>query len=85
MNCVIVFGWFGWREGKLVFEIKVCKNEIIDVVFCCFKCFIVKDGVLVEVKKCKYYEKLSVKCKKKFEVVCKRKFQEDLNNMNFSE
>ena len=49
------------REGKLVSETKVRKNETIDAALRRFKRSIAKDGVLAEVKKRKHYEKPSVK------------------------
>lgn len=63
-----------WREGKRMLKIVVCKNEFLEDVFCCFKRLVFKIGIFVEVRKCEFYEKLSVKCKKKFEVVRKCKF-----------
>nr|WP_233168019.1 30S ribosomal protein S21 [Paenibacillus roseus] len=63
-----------WREGKLVSETKVRKNETIDAALRRFKRSIAKDGVLAEVKKRKHYEKPSVKRKKKSEAARKRKF-----------
>jgi len=62
------------REGKLVSETKVRKNETIDAALRRFKRSIAKDGVLAEVKKRKHYEKPSVKRKKKSEAARKRKF-----------
>lgn len=62
------------REGKLVSETKVRKNETIDAALRRFKKSIAKDGVLAEVKKRKHYEKPSVKRKKKSEAARKRKF-----------
>jgi len=62
------------REGKLVSETKVKKNETIDSALRRFKRSIAKDGVLAEVKKRKHYEKPSVKRKKKSEAARKRKF-----------
>lgn len=52
--------------------IKVCENELFDVVLCCFKCFCEKAGVLVEVCCCEFYEKLIIECKcvKVFVVKC---------------
>nr|WP_275444568.1 30S ribosomal protein S21 [Paenibacillus sp. ACRRX] len=64
----------GRREGKLVSETKVRKNETIDAALRRFKRSIAKDGVLAEVKKRKHYEKPSVKRKKKSEAARKRKF-----------
>ncbi len=63
-----------WREGKLVSETRVKKNETIDAALRRFKRSIAKDGVLAEVKKRKHYEKPSVKRKKKSEAARKRKF-----------
>lgn len=62
------------REGKLVSETRVRKNETIDAALRRFKRSIAKDGVLAEVKKRKHYEKPSVKKKKKSEAARKRKF-----------
>lgn len=62
------------REGKLVSETRVRKNETIDAALRRFKRSIAKDGVLAEVKKRKHYEKPSVKRKKKSEAARKRKF-----------
>jgi small subunit ribosomal protein S21 len=62
------------REGKLVAETKVRKNETIDAALRRFKRSIAKDGVLAEVKKRKHYEKPSVKRKLKSEAARKRKF-----------
>ena len=67
-------GLSGRREGKLVSETKVRKNETIDAALRRFKRSIAKDGVLAEVKKRKHYEKPSVKRKKKSEAARKRKF-----------
>jgi small subunit ribosomal protein S21 len=64
---------YGRREGKLVSETKVRKNETIDAALRRFKRSIAKDGVLAEVKKRKHYEKPSVKRKKKSEAAAKRK------------
>jgi small subunit ribosomal protein S21 len=74
MNRVIRLGRSGRREGKLVSETKVRKNETIDAALRRFKRSIAKDGVLAEVKKRKHYEKPSVKRKKKSEAARKRKF-----------
>jgi small subunit ribosomal protein S21 len=74
MNRVIALGRSGRREGKLVSETKVRKNESIDAALRRFKRSIAKDGVLAEVKKRKHYEKPSVKRKKKSEAARKRKF-----------
>jgi small subunit ribosomal protein S21 len=62
------------REGKLVSETKVRKNETIDAALRRFKRSLAKEGVLAEVKKRKHYEKPSVKRKKKSEAARKRKF-----------
>lgn len=62
------------REGKLVSETKVRKNETLDAALRRFKRSIAKDGVLAELKKRKHYEKPSVKRKKKSEAARKRKF-----------
>ncbi len=62
------------REGKLVSETRVRKNETIDAALRRFKRSIAKDGVLAEIKKRKHYEKPSVKRKKKSEAARKRKF-----------
>jgi small subunit ribosomal protein S21 len=64
---------YGRREGKLVSETKVRKNETIDAALRRFKRTIAKDGVLAEVKKRKHYDKPSVKRKKKSEAAAKRK------------
>lgn len=74
MNRVVALGRSGRREGKLVSETKVRKNETIDAALRRFKRSIAKDGVLAEVKKRKHYEKPSVKRKKKSEAARKRKF-----------
>ena len=74
MNRVIALGRSVRREGKLVSETKVRKNETIDAALRRFKRSIAKDGVLAEVKKRKHYEKPSVKRKKKSEAARKRKF-----------
>jgi small subunit ribosomal protein S21 len=74
MNRVNALGRSGRREGKLVSETKVRKNETIDAALRRFKRSIAKDGVLAEVKKRKHYEKPSVKRKKKSEAARKRKF-----------
>lgn len=72
--CCYALGRSGRREGKLVSETKVRKNETIDAALRRFKRSIAKDGVLAEVKKRKHYEKPSVKRKKKSEAARKRKF-----------
>ena len=74
MNRVIALGWSVRREGKLVSETRVRKNETIDAALRRFKRSIAKDGVLAEVKKRKHYEKPSVKRKNKSEAARKRKF-----------
>lgn len=74
MNRVIRLGRSVRREGKLVSETRVRKNETIDAALRRFKRSIAKDGVLAEVKKRKHYEKPSVKRKKKSEAARKRKF-----------
>ena len=66
--------WSVRREGKLVSETRVRKNETIDAALRRFKRSIAKDGVLAEVKKRKHYEKPSVKRKLKSEAARKRKF-----------
>jgi small subunit ribosomal protein S21 len=71
---VITLERFVRREGKLVSETKVRKNETIDAALRRFKKTIAKDGVLAEVKKRKHYEKPSVKRKLKSEAARKRKF-----------
>lgn len=68
------FGRSVRREGNLVSETKVRKNETIDAALRRFKRSIAKDGVLAEVKKRKHYEKPSVRRKKKSEAARKRKF-----------
>jgi small subunit ribosomal protein S21 len=62
------------REGKLVSETRVRKNETLDAALRRFKKSCAKDGVLAEVKKRKHYEKPSVRRKKKSEAARKRKF-----------
>jgi small subunit ribosomal protein S21 len=74
MNRVLALDGLFRREGKLVSETKVRKNETIDAALRRFKRSIAKDGVLAEVKKRKHYEKPSVKRKKKSEAARKRKF-----------
>jgi small subunit ribosomal protein S21 len=66
--------WSVRREGKLLSETRVRKNETIDAALRRFKRSIAKDGVLAEVKKRKHYEKPSVKRKLKSEAARKRKF-----------
>jgi small subunit ribosomal protein S21 len=67
-------GRFVRREGNLVSETRVRKNETIDAALRRFKRSIAKDGVLAEVKKRKHYEKPSVKKKLKSEAARKRKY-----------
>ena len=74
MNRVLALDGLFRREGKLVSETKVRKNETIDAALRRFKRTIAKDVVLAEVKKRKHYEKPSVKRKKKSEAARKRKF-----------
>nr|WP_155615242.1 30S ribosomal protein S21 [Paenibacillus elgii] len=74
MNVFFRLGRSVRREGKLVSETRVRKNETIDAALRRFKRSIAKDGVLAEVKKRKHYEKPSVKRKKKSEAARKRKF-----------
>nr|WP_275422955.1 30S ribosomal protein S21 [Paenibacillus mucilaginosus] len=74
MNVFCCLGRSVRREGKLVSETRVRKNETIDAALRRFKRSIAKDGVLAEVKKRKHYEKPSVKRKKKSEAARKRKF-----------
>jgi small subunit ribosomal protein S21 len=62
------------REGKLVSETRVRKNETLDAALRRFKKSCAKDGVLAELKKRKHYEKPSVRRKKKSEAARKRKF-----------
>lgn len=62
------------REGLLVAEIKVRKNESIDSALRRFKKTVARDGLLAEIKKRKHYEKPSVKRKKKSEAARKRKY-----------
>jgi small subunit ribosomal protein S21 len=62
------------REGKLVSETRVRKNETLDAALRRFKRSLAKDGVLAEVKKRKHYEKPSVKKKLKSEAARKRKY-----------
>jgi small subunit ribosomal protein S21 len=73
-ECLFRLGRSVRREGKLVSETRVRKNETIDAALRRFKRSIAKDGVLAEVKKRKHYEKPSVKKKKKSEAARKRKF-----------
>lgn len=66
--------WSVRREGKLLSETRVRKNETIDAALRRFKRSIAKDGILAEVKKRKHYDKPSVKRKLKSEAARKRKF-----------
>ena len=75
MNRVIALGRSGRREGKLVSETKVRKNETIDAALRRFKRSIAKDGVLAEVKKRKHYEKPSVKRKKSPRLLVRESFR----------
>ena len=62
------------REGNIVAEIHVKKNESLDQALRRFKRSCSKDGVIAEVRKRKHYEKPSVKRKKKSEAARKRKY-----------
>ena len=62
------------REGNIMAETRVRKNESIDAALRRFKKSISKEGTMAEVKKRKHYEKPSVKRKKKSEAARKRKF-----------
>ena len=62
------------REGNIMAETRVRKNESIDAALRRFKKSISQEGTLAEVKKRKHYEKPSVKRKKKSEAARKRKF-----------
>lgn len=66
--------WSVRREGNLLSETRVRKNETIDAALRRFKRSIAKDGILAEVKKRKHYDKPSVKRKLKSEAARKRKF-----------
>lgn len=66
--------WLLRREGNIMAEIHVRKNESLDQALRRFKRSCSKDGVIAEVKKRKHYEKPSVKRKKKSEAARKRKF-----------
>jgi len=61
------------REGWVVAEIKVRKNESIDSALRRFKKTVARAGVLAEVRKREHYEKPSVRRKKKSEAARKRK------------
>jgi small subunit ribosomal protein S21 len=74
MYRIVSVGRSARREGNLVSETRVRKNETIDAALRRFKRSIAKDGVLAEIKKRKHYEKPSVKRKKKSEAARKRKF-----------
>jgi small subunit ribosomal protein S21 len=69
--CVRFIVWR--REGNVVSEIKVRKNESLDSALRRFKRATAKDGILAEIKKRKHYEKPSVARKKKSEAARKRK------------
>lgn len=62
------------REGKIVAEVRVGKNEFLDTALKRFKRSCAKDGVIAEVRKREHYEKPSVKRKKKSEAARKRKY-----------
>jgi small subunit ribosomal protein S21 len=62
------------REGNLVAEVRVGKNESLDTALKRFKRSCAKDGVIAEVRKREHYEKPSVKRKKKSEAARKRKY-----------
>lgn len=62
------------REGKIVAEVRVGKNESLDTALKRFKRSCAKDGVIAEVRKREHYEKPSVKRKKKSEAARKRKY-----------
>lgn len=47
------------------------ENELFEVVICCFCCVIEKNGLIVELCECQFYEKLIVVCKCKKVVVVK--------------
>lgn len=64
----------GTREGNLVAEVRVGKNESLDTALKRFKRSCAKDGVIAEVRKREHYEKPSVKRKKKSEAARKRKY-----------
>jgi len=62
-----------WREGCLISEIKVGKNETLDSALRRFKRQISRSGVLAEARKHEHYDKPSVKKKKKSEAARKRR------------
>ena len=62
------------REGNILAEIRVGKNESLDTALKRFKRSCAKDGVIAEVRKREHYEKPSVKRKKKSEAARKRKY-----------
>ena len=62
------------REGIILAEIRVGKNESLDTALKRFKRSCARDGVIAEVRKREHYEKPSVKRKKKSEAARKRKY-----------
>ena len=62
------------REGNILAEIRVGKNETLDTALKRFKRSCARDGVIAEVRKREHYEKPSVKRKKKSEAARKRKY-----------
>ena len=62
------------KEGKIMAEVRVGKNESLDTALKRFKRSCAKDGVIAEVRKREHYEKPSVKRKKKSEAARKRKY-----------
>jgi small subunit ribosomal protein S21 len=62
------------REGIVLAEIRVSKDETLDTVLKRFKRSCARDGVSAEVRKREHYEKPSVKRKKKSEAARKRKY-----------
>ncbi len=62
------------KEGKIMAEVRVSKNESLDSALKRFKRSCAKDGVIAEVRKREHYEKPSVKRKKKSEAARKRKY-----------
>ena len=64
----------GKKEGKVMAEVRVGKNESLDTALKRFKRSCAKDGVIAEVRKREHYEKPSVKRKKKSEAARKRKY-----------
>ena len=62
------------REGIILAEIRVGKNETLDTALKRFKRSCARDGVIAEVRKREHYEKPSVKRKKKSEAARKRKY-----------